>query len=120
MRRFAFLLCLGALAVGPAGTAFAAGSNTVTVDPDSPSGTQYEIPIDKARGTGQAATGDGDDDPLFGEGVTSDGANALPAADADGSDSDDSGTLFAVIAGALVLVALAAVSGWAIRRRTAG
>jgi len=51
----------------------------VTVDPGSPSGKEYALPIDRARA--QAAEGGGSGSPaqkapLFGEGVDGDGAGA--------------------------------------------
>lgn len=61
------LLAIAVLAVP--GSAAAAG--TVTVDPNSPAGTEYQIPIQTARqqGSGQK------DGQLFGEGIKKDGAS---------------------------------------------
>ena len=69
------LLCAFALIVPAA----AAQEDGVTVDPGSPSGKEYALPIDRARE--EAATRDGKGDgsrkaPLFGEGVRGEGAGS--------------------------------------------
>jgi len=74
MRRLCTLIALTALAVPS--TAFA--QSGVTVDPNSPSGKEYAIPVDSARRQtdarpdGKKASGAPAPAPLFGEGVQPD------------------------------------------------
>src|ERR1700760_2092560 len=79
------LASLGLIAAGPA---LAAPGNGVHVDPGSPAGKQYAIPIPSARSetSGQkAGSGSGSTNPpLFGVGVTP-SAGAAIAAGASGS-----------------------------------
>lgn len=93
--------CFGALAIllalaAPA-PAYAQGSDP-QVDPDSPAGTEYELPLDRARqeagggGSGGSSGSSGsrgttDEAPLFGEGVAS-GAGSENAKPAPKEDTD--------------------------------
>ena len=78
--------CLGALAVvaalASAAPAAPAQGDAPQVDPDSPAGTEYQLPLDRAReeagagrgggtggGTGGSSGGSAGEAPLFGEGV---------------------------------------------------
>ncbi|MEO6857092.1 MAG: hypothetical protein ABI323_00665, partial [Solirubrobacteraceae bacterium] len=74
------------LSLAIAAPAFAAG-NGVHVDPGSPAGKQYAIPIPAARSMaagGQGATGSANP-PLFGVGVTPGGVAAMTGASSTGA-----------------------------------
>lgn len=89
LRSLLALMCalavIASVAIAPAAVAQEDG---VTVDPGSPSGKEYALPIDRARA--QAAKGGSGSDaqkaPLFGEGVDGDGAG--PTAGRGGSAAD--------------------------------
>ena len=96
--------CLGALAIALALAApgpVHAQSDDPQVDPDSPAGIEYELPLDRAReeagggtggGTGTDAGGTAGAAPLFGEGVRSEaGANGAKSP-RQGTDSDPATT----------------------------
>src|SRR3954464_15619343 len=90
MRRCLLVLLLVVTGLVPAAGAFAQSTTGggVTVDPNSPSGTEYDIPVQKARrdaqgtkkdkpkapGTPRTSTSTSGDDsaPLFGQGVQPD------------------------------------------------
>jgi hypothetical protein len=94
----ALVLLLCAAAALP--TVAVAQDDEIFVDPDSPSGKEYALPIDRAReqGASQArrsgGAGGGREAPLFGEGVRGDRAAAATAAsgaarsEADGAAKD--------------------------------
>jgi hypothetical protein len=83
----AFAAMLAGASLATAGPAAAAPGNGVHVDPGSPAGKQYAIPIPSARSqtSGQAGGAGSANPPLFGVGVTPDatvatgGASAAPA-----------------------------------------
>lgn len=81
VRKAMLLVLCGLAATAPAASA---QDDPVFVDPDSPSGKEYELPIDRARQQGAPQTQQGRSAggtqaaPLFGEGVEADGA--APAA----------------------------------------
>ncbi|MDP8909868.1 MAG: hypothetical protein M3N47_12315 [Chloroflexota bacterium] len=83
------LLCaLVAAACAPAAIApiAAAQEDEVFVDPGSPSGKEYELPIDRARQQGAKSATRGSSAqkaPLFGEGVERNDAGAAPPASKD-------------------------------------
>jgi len=77
---------IASVAVAPVAVAQEDG---VTVDPGSPSGKEYALPIDRARAQAAKGGGSGSDAqkaPLFGEGVDGDGAG--PTAGRGGSAAD--------------------------------
>jgi len=77
---------VASVAVAPVAVAQEDG---VTVDPGSPSGKEYALPIDRARAQAAKGGGSGSDAqkaPLFGEGVDGDGAG--PTAGRGGSAAD--------------------------------
>lgn len=61
----------GALAVALALAPPAVAQDDPQIDPDSPPGTEYQLPIDRAREQASSGTssGKGGEAPLFGEGV---------------------------------------------------
>ena len=71
MRKAALTALLLALTAAPA----AGAQEGVFVDPDSPAGTEYALPLDRARGEaapdagGREGGGDGSEQPLFGVGI---------------------------------------------------
>lgn len=69
------LICVGlwALATVLPAAALAQGDD-VFVDPDSPAGKEYAIPIDEARREASGRDGAPGSAPLFGEGVTAESA----------------------------------------------
>ena len=77
MRRFAPIFCLVMLAawlVVPASAPAQNDPNGVHVDPNSPSGTEYDIPVERARREAQGTTKkgasrDSGSAPLFGSGI---------------------------------------------------
>src|SRR5687767_11216329 len=93
--------CFGALAIALALAAPAPGvaqSGDPQVDPDSPAGTEYELPLDRAReeaGGGGGASGSSDgtagEAPLFGQGVES-RSGAAKSTPKQGTDSDPATT----------------------------
>jgi hypothetical protein len=60
----------------------------VTVDPDSPTGKEYAIPLERARQEAAGARGSGAETPLFGEGVSASPGAQAKTPDATGSASD--------------------------------
>lgn len=81
---------LSGMALATAGPALAnAGNNGVHVDPGSPAGKQYAIPIPSARSetSGQQGGSGSSNPPLFGVGVTPAGAAATGASPATTSGS---------------------------------
>lgn len=126
-----------------------ASAQGVQVDPNSPAGTEYDIPIDRARREaqgGSSAGGAGGGSQLFGAGIESDAADQAGGGASGGGSADTgstgdaledgqqvgfatsggdtggdagSGSLIVVIAITLTLVGAALLGGWAIRRRTA-
>lgn len=76
-RRVPLLLLCGLAVMAPVA---AAEDNEIFVDPDSPTGREYELPIDRARERAapstekQRSSGGTRDAPLFGSGVEADGA----------------------------------------------
>ena len=89
LRALAVILVLAA-----PGTAWAQ-EDGVTVDPDSPTGKEYAIPLDSARrqaqaGTGSRESGADSEAPLFGQGVEAETASGGEDSDG-GSSSGKSG-----------------------------
>jgi hypothetical protein len=74
MRRGLLLLVCGLAVTAPVASA---QGDEVFVDPDSPSGKEYELPVNSARqrGAADAQQRDPAAAPLFGEGVDGDGAS---------------------------------------------
>ena len=100
MRRFAPIFCLVMLAAWllvPASAPAQNDPNGVHVDPNSPSGTEYDIPVERARREAQGtakngASRDSGSAPLFGAGIKakkSDGSSAA-ASGAGGSSGGGS------------------------------
>lgn len=95
LRRLLICFALLALALGCA--AVPAGAQDPQVDPDSPAGTEYQLPTDRARE--EASRGSASDDgaagsatsetPLFGKGVEEKKSNS---AQNPGTDSDPATT----------------------------
>lgn len=90
LRSLLALMCaftvIASVAVAPVAVAQEDG---VTVDPGSPSGKEYALPIDRARAQAAKSGGSGSDAqkaPIFGEGVDGDGAG--PTAGRRGSAAD--------------------------------
>ena len=85
------LCCCAALAVAPAtAPAAPASADAPRVDPNSPAGTEYELPIQRAReraGVGVGATTPGREPPLFGAGVETRAAPGTRPAGARGTGS---------------------------------
>ena len=73
--------------------AVAAGQESPRLDPDSPAGVEYQLPLDRARedaaGEGKGKSGEGKSPPLFGSGVTEPEAKPPTAS---GASSDGSGS----------------------------
>lgn len=63
-----------------------AGAQDVMVDPDSPAGTEYAIPIDSARDQGSGGSGE-----IFGEGIES-GSGSSQTGESGAAGSDDGGS----------------------------
>jgi hypothetical protein len=90
MIRTVLALFIAALAIPPA----AFGQRGVFVDPDSPAGKEYAIPLEEARR--QAAGGDGEGgnrrggQPLFGEGIQPADGSSGDGSAGDGGGSDGS------------------------------
>lgn len=93
--------CLGALAVAAAlACAAPAQGDAPQIDPDSPAGTEYQLPLDRAReeagagrggatggGTGGPSGGSAREVPLFGEGVEPSSSSPQPSQPRGGSAS---------------------------------
>jgi len=85
----------------------ASAQEPVRVDPDSPAGVEYKLPLDQARRDGDGAQSGGgsrDPAPLFGAGITRDGSQpggggGEDASRGDGEESEDSGDSGAPSAG---------------------
>jgi len=108
-RSLLVVCCAIAAAIGPASAALAQGDDP-DVDPGSPAGTEYQLPIDRARaeagGGGSTGSPEGPQQtPLFGEGVErtapsagsssrppSDGTSSPPAASSGTGGKRDPGT----------------------------
>src|ERR671939_637836 len=116
MRRFAPIFCLVMLVawlVVPASAPAQNDPNGVHVDPNSPSGTEYDIPVERARREAQGTTKKGasrnsGSAPLFGSGIK---------AKTSSKKCGGSGTTLA-ISGALVVLLLSGLAGWLLRRRS--
>src|SRR4051794_31186559 len=82
LRKGTLLLMLltvaGGVAAGLEATPVWAQSSDVQVDPNSPAGTQYDIPVRRARreAQGKDAKDNQDNPSLFGEGVTPDSSSS--------------------------------------------
>lgn len=84
--KYPLLVAVAAALAGFGGAPGSAAAQAPSYQPDSPAGTEYAIPLDEARKTGSASTGEGSragasgrptsgsaaggDAALFGEGVT--------------------------------------------------
>lgn len=94
IRKGILLLACGLAALAPAASA---QDDPVFVDPDSPSGKEYELPIDRAREQGAAGrqrqqpAGGAQGAPLFGAGVEGDDRNTSPGTAKSGTRSDGNG-----------------------------
>jgi hypothetical protein len=90
-----FAMPASALASGGGGT------NGVHVDPGSPAGKQYSIPVSTARSqaSGYASGSNAGSPPLFGVGVTPGGTAGNSTHQAAGAGSSGSGTHTHVVAG---------------------
>jgi hypothetical protein len=83
-------LALVALLVLVATPSAAAQEDGVFVDPDSPAGKEYAVPIDQARGD---AAGGGDagpgEEPLFGAGIEPPSGDSASSQGSEGSEASD-------------------------------
>ena len=138
--------CVALLGLAPSAWA----QDDPRVDPDSPAGTEYELPIDRARERASPGGPHGTTPaPLFGEGLESrkrgpgSGSNGSPGSDADSSTTSatneqlgrstpgpvraqattpdsGSGDVVAIGAGAGGVLLLGGLAGLAWRRRSVG
>lgn len=86
-------LAVAALLLLVATPSAAAREDGVFVDPDSPAGKEYAVPIDQARGEaaggGEAAPGE---EPLFGEGIESPSGGSANPQNSEGAGKSDGGS----------------------------
>jgi hypothetical protein len=89
LKRLALIALLLAVAAPPV----AAQQDGVFVDPDSPAGKEYAVPIDQARGEaaggGEAAPGE---EPLFGEGIEPPSGDSANPQNSEGTGKRDGGS----------------------------
>ena len=134
-------ICLALVLAGPS----AGQAGAPQIDPDSPAGIEYQLPIDRARGEaagpGSSSSARPGSAPLFGTGVTrstaSDESGRVPPASAEPSTPAQNGgaqtrarasvpasgatPLLAIAGGAAGVLVFGGLAGLALRRRgTAG
>lgn len=84
-----------ALACGLCLPAAAGAQEQPQLDPDSPAGVEYQLPLDQARddaaGSGKGKAGASSEAPLFGSGIGKDGSTAAGGEDGQPSSSSAKG-----------------------------